>query len=453
MKKLISILTACVMAVGISGLIPVSASAAKIKPNKVKIKSVKAVSTTAAKVSWKKVKKAKGYQIKVSTNKKFKRSKVVNIKKNTSKAKIKKLKANTKYFVKVRAYTKFGKKKVYGRWSKFKSVKTKQKKGPSPIPEATDDDWEPDDSNTDNTDYSEDDYYIEPEPEPTTQPTTLSKEEIEANKQKLSDLNEQLKAKYEKGNYLKLNNGENGKQIYSSRRWQDIEEQLKDNSDFINANLDSAEEWIYNQEAWDIRFELNDCFINDKPLDRESESDIYWGYTFDLNKYPELQEFLRSNPANITDDMTDIEKLEAIATYISEHGKVISWEERYGKGNTYAYDVPDRYKSFSMATQAYMVLIKDGTGVCIDFSAACCFWAGYYDISCLMISSSNIDHAWNRAILKDDNGIEGWYEIDCYPSNSTLRVHVTKVTSDLKSNIAKATDVVLNTVPIAFTNK
>lgn len=169
MKKLISILTACVMAVGISGLIPVSASAAKIKPNKVKIKSVKAVSTTAAKVSWKKVKKAKGYQIKVSNNKKFKKSKVVNIKKNTSKAKIKNLKTNTKYFVKVRAYTKVGKKKVYGKWSKFKSVKTKRKKGPSPIPEATDDDWEQDDSNTDNTDYSEDDYYIEPEQPDNTQ--------------------------------------------------------------------------------------------------------------------------------------------------------------------------------------------------------------------------------------------------------------------------------------------
>lgn len=161
MKKLISILTACVMTVGISGLIPVSASSVKIKPNKVKIKSVKAVSTTASKVSWKKVKKAKGYQIKVSTNKKFKKSKVVNIKKNTSKAKIKNLKANTKYFVKVRAYTKVGKKKVYGKWSKFKSVKTKRKKGPSPIPEATDDDWEQDDE----VDYS----YTEPEQPDNTQ--------------------------------------------------------------------------------------------------------------------------------------------------------------------------------------------------------------------------------------------------------------------------------------------
>lgn len=451
MKKLISILTACVMAVGISGLLP--ASAAKIKkPSKVTLKSVKAVTKTAVKASWKKVKKAKGYQIKIAKNKKLKGSRTININRNTSKYTIRKLKSGTKYFIKVRAYTKVDKKKVYGKWSKAKSVVTKKSKGPSPIPETTEDDWQPNEPDFSYT--GSDDYYTDPEPEqPTTQPTTLSKEEIEANKQKLSVLNEQLKAKYEKGNYLKLNNGENGKQIYSSRRWKDIGEQLEDNADFINANLDSAEEWIYNQEAWDIRFELNDCFINDKPLERESESDIYCGYTFDLDKYPELQEFFRNNPANITDDMTDIQKLEAIATYISKHGNVISWEERYGKGNTYAQDVPNEYDQFGMHTQAYMVLIKDGTGVCVDFSAACCFWAGYYDISCLMISSSNIDHAWNRTILKDKDGIEGWYEIDCYPSNSTLRVHVTKVTSDLNSNIAKATDAVINTVPITFINK
>lgn len=452
MKKLISILTAFIMTASLSGLLPASASAAKIKkPSKVTIKSVNAITKSAVKASWKKVKKAKGYQIKIAKNKKFKGTRTINIKRNTSKYTIRKLKSGTKYFVKVRAYTKVGKKKVYGKWSKTKSIKTKKSKVPSPIPETTEDDWEP--SNQPNYSYTEpDDYYTDPEPEQPTQPTTLSKSQIEANKQKLSVLNEQLKAKYEKGNYLKLNNGENGKQIYSSRRWKDIEDQLKDNLDFINANLDSAGEWIYNQEAWDIRFKLNYCFINDKPLERESESDIYWGYTFDLDKYPELQEFFRSNPANITDDMTDIQKLEAIATYISKHGNVISWEERYGKGNTYAQDVPDEYDQFGMHTQAYMVLIKDGTGVCVDFSAACCFWAGYYDISCLMISSANMDHAWNRAILKDENGIEGWYELDPYAAGH-FTIKVSKVSFDLQDNVMNEDDAEINTVPITLINK
>ena len=451
MKKLISILTACVTAVGISGLLPASASAAKIKkPSKVTLKSVKAVTKTAVKASWKKVKKAKGYQIKIAKNKKFKGTRTINVKRNTSKYTIRKLKSGTKYFVKIRAYTKVGKKKVYGKWSKIKSVTTKKSKAPSPIPETTEDDWQP--SKPDYSYTEPDDYYTDPEPEQPTQPTTLSKEEIETNLKELRKNAEIIKAKVAKGNYHKLNNGENGKQIYSVDWWDD----LCENDKWADENLygDNPNILSYNRLSWESALEDLNCLANDIPFGIYTHGkNIYWGYTFDLDKYPELQEFFRSNPANITEDMSDIEKLEAIAKYISKHGNVISWEERYGKGNTYAQDVPDEYEQFGMHTQAYMVLIKDGTGVCVDFSAACCFWAGYYDISCLMISSSNIDHAWNRTILKDKDGIEGWYEIDCYPSNSTLRVHVTKVTSDLNSNIAKVTDAVINTVPITFINK
>ena len=69
-----------------------------------------------AKVSWKKVYGAKGYQICYSTSKKFKNKKQLLTKNNT--ATLKKLKSGKTYIVKVRAYILDGKKKVYGKWSK-----------------------------------------------------------------------------------------------------------------------------------------------------------------------------------------------------------------------------------------------------------------------------------------------------------------------------------------------
>lgn len=95
------------------------------KPSRVKLKSVKSVSKKVIKIKWKKVKKAKGYQIKISKNKKFTKARKINVKKNACTKKIKKLKANTKYYVKVRAFSKSKGKKVYGKWSKTLSVRTK----------------------------------------------------------------------------------------------------------------------------------------------------------------------------------------------------------------------------------------------------------------------------------------------------------------------------------------
>lgn len=91
----------------------------------VKIKKLK----KGLKVTYKKVKGVKGYQIKVSTSKKFskKTTKTITVKgaKKTT-VTIKKLKANKKYFVKVRAFTKINGKKVYSKkWSKVKTQKTK----------------------------------------------------------------------------------------------------------------------------------------------------------------------------------------------------------------------------------------------------------------------------------------------------------------------------------------
>ncbi len=94
------------------------------KPAKAKIKSVKNKKGRKIKISIKKIKKATGYQIRYSNNKKFKGywSKTT---KKTSYT-IRKLKKKTRYYIKVRAYVKNGSKKVYGAWSKVKKIKVKK---------------------------------------------------------------------------------------------------------------------------------------------------------------------------------------------------------------------------------------------------------------------------------------------------------------------------------------
>ena len=104
------------------------AAAKAKKPAKVTGVKAEAVSSSSVKVTWKKAKNAKKYQIYVSTNakKNFKRAATVKasarsytVKKYNKKA----LKANKKYYFKVRAIN--GKKK--GKFSKTVSAKTKQK--------------------------------------------------------------------------------------------------------------------------------------------------------------------------------------------------------------------------------------------------------------------------------------------------------------------------------------
>ena len=77
------------------------------------------------KISIKKIAKAKGYQVQVSTSKKFKKK--VTITKLTKKNSIviKKLKKKKQYFVRTRSYTIVKKKKKFGKWSKVKAIKTK----------------------------------------------------------------------------------------------------------------------------------------------------------------------------------------------------------------------------------------------------------------------------------------------------------------------------------------
>ena len=78
-------------------------------------------------VSWKRDKKATGYQIAYAQTKRFKKGKKnITISKNkTVKKTIKKLKARKTYYVKVRAYKKVGKTKIYGAYSKMKTIKVK----------------------------------------------------------------------------------------------------------------------------------------------------------------------------------------------------------------------------------------------------------------------------------------------------------------------------------------
>lgn len=110
---------------------------APTKPTKPIVKTKKATikkltpKKKALKVTWKKVSGAKGYEIKLATNKKFtKNKKTVKVKKGSATSQtIKKLKSGKKYYVKIRAY-----KKVTidgytvtanGPWSKIKSKKVK----------------------------------------------------------------------------------------------------------------------------------------------------------------------------------------------------------------------------------------------------------------------------------------------------------------------------------------
>ena len=81
------------------------------------------VSGNIATIKWKKVPKAKGYEIQYSTNKSFKKKTVVNVESGAKRSIEISVPSNTKTYIRVRAYTKKGGKKVYSAWSKKKTVK------------------------------------------------------------------------------------------------------------------------------------------------------------------------------------------------------------------------------------------------------------------------------------------------------------------------------------------
>ena len=97
---------------------------------KIKVANVKGVKVTVtkakkAKISWKKVKRAAGYRVMYSTDKKFKKA-AVKITTKEANYVTKKLKKGKKYFIKVAAYRKDkAGKKVYGSFSAVKKIKVK----------------------------------------------------------------------------------------------------------------------------------------------------------------------------------------------------------------------------------------------------------------------------------------------------------------------------------------
>lgn len=99
-----------------------------VKPSAKLSAKATALKGKKAQVTWKRNKKATGYQIVVATDKSFKNVvKTVNIKKNkTVKTSVKGLKKGKKYYVRVRSYKKASGGNVYSSWSKAKPVKAKK---------------------------------------------------------------------------------------------------------------------------------------------------------------------------------------------------------------------------------------------------------------------------------------------------------------------------------------
>lgn len=94
------------------------------KPKRVQITKAKNIKKRKISLKFKKIKGAKGYQVRWCENRRFNGYE----QKTTSKASmtLKGLSKKTTYFIKVRAYKTTGKKKLYGTWSKVKKVKVKK---------------------------------------------------------------------------------------------------------------------------------------------------------------------------------------------------------------------------------------------------------------------------------------------------------------------------------------
>ena len=95
----------------------------KIIPKSTMIKKITAAKNTA-KVKWKKVSGAGGYQIQCSTSKNFKNAKTKTVK-NITALKMSKLSGKRTYYVRIRSWKKVGKNVYYSGWSKAKKVKIK----------------------------------------------------------------------------------------------------------------------------------------------------------------------------------------------------------------------------------------------------------------------------------------------------------------------------------------
>lgn len=101
----------------------------KVKVAKTKVrKASKKKTSIKAKIWLKKIKGVKGYQVKISTTKKFKKSKTVTkiYKKSKIIFKSRKIKNKKKLYVKARAYKVVNRRKCFGAWSKVKKMSIKK---------------------------------------------------------------------------------------------------------------------------------------------------------------------------------------------------------------------------------------------------------------------------------------------------------------------------------------
>ena len=120
MKKLLSLVLALTVLLGVTAGINSTAFAKTSAPSVTKLKAKENAFT----VVLTKTKKTDGFQIKCATDKKFKKNvKVITtVKANKT---VKKLKGGKTYYVKVRSYKTANGKKKYSKWSAVKKVKTK----------------------------------------------------------------------------------------------------------------------------------------------------------------------------------------------------------------------------------------------------------------------------------------------------------------------------------------
>lgn len=97
------------------------------KPNVKKVSGMKVrqKKNRKVKISWKKIKEVKGYQISYGLNNKSNKTVVVNVKAKNNCKYTKKLKKGKVYYIKVRAYVIYKGAKVYGSWSNIKKIKIK----------------------------------------------------------------------------------------------------------------------------------------------------------------------------------------------------------------------------------------------------------------------------------------------------------------------------------------
>lgn len=91
----------------------------KVSPKKQTVKSAKTAKGKKLTVQYAKDTKASGYQVQISTDKKFKKN-VKTKKLSKTSYTFTKLKTGKKYYVRVRSYKKSGKETLYGTWSKVK---------------------------------------------------------------------------------------------------------------------------------------------------------------------------------------------------------------------------------------------------------------------------------------------------------------------------------------------